>query len=181
MATVTGKLLNLNSQAPAGATVSFALIYPQKDIPRLPGQNDLLPFVSPSATVGSDGTFSISIIGNDQIQPDGTTYDVTYSSGSQSIKANYTITGSSFDLTSQTPNGASGGQVIVTASITVSVTPEAPGNFQVAHGLGRVPTAGIIQMTSSGTIWFQSPLMYDGTNLYLVASDGGVTAKILVW
>lgn len=138
MATVTGKLLNLNSQAPSAATVSFKLIYPSKDIPRLPGVNDLLPFVNPSANADVDGNFSISVIGNDQITPSGTTYDVTYASGSQSITANYTISGTTFDLTSATPNNTGSSQVIVTASITVNATPEAPGNFQVAHGLGRV-------------------------------------------
>jgi hypothetical protein len=64
---------------------------------------------------------------------------------------------------------------------TVSVAPSAPGNFTVAHMLGRVPVCAIIQMTSGGAIWFQAPTSYDGTNLYLVASDAGVTGKVIVW
>ena len=64
---------------------------------------------------------------------------------------------------------------------TVSVAPSVPGNCTVAHMLGRVPVCAIIQMTSGGAIWFQTPTSYDGTNLYLVASDAGVTGKVIVW
>jgi len=56
-----------------------------------------------------------------------------------------------------------------------------PGNVTAAHLLGREPLGAVIQMTSAGTMWFQSPTMYDGTNLYLAASDAGVTAKVLIW
>lgn len=67
------------------------------------------------------------------------------------------------------------------ARSTVALAPSAPGNFTVAHGLGVIPTAAIIQMTSTGAIWFQSATMYDATNLYLVASDTGLTgvARVL--
>ena len=51
----------------------------------------------------------------------------------------------------------------------------APGNFTLAHGLGRTPTAVLIEMTAAGVIWFQSGTRYDATNLYLVASDAGLT------
>ncbi len=63
----------------------------------------------------------------------------------------------------------------------VSVAPGAPGNFTVAHNLGRAPIGAVIQMTSSGAVWFQPSPLYDATNLYLVASDAGVTAKVQVW
>jgi len=63
----------------------------------------------------------------------------------------------------------------------VSVASSAPGNCTVPHLLGRVPLCAIIQMTSGGAIWFQTPTSYDGTNLYLVASDAGVTGKVIVW
>jgi hypothetical protein len=36
-------------------------------------------------------------------------------------------------------------------------------------------------MTSGGAIWFQAAGMFDGTNVYLVASDKGVTGKVQVW
>lgn len=57
----------------------------------------------------------------------------------------------------------------------IALAPSAPGNFTVAHGLGATPSYALIQMTSGGAIWFQSATRYDGTNLYLVASDAGIT------
>jgi len=85
------------------------------------------------------------------------------------------------------------GQVVTSGSAVTAVTqatpiygqvaaaPGAPGNFTLQHFLGRTPIGAAIQMTSGGAIWFQSTTMYDGTNLYLVASDAGVTAKVMVW
>jgi hypothetical protein len=63
----------------------------------------------------------------------------------------------------------------------ISVTSASPGNFSVAHLLGRAPRGAVIRMTSGGAIWFQAPTDLDATNLYLVASDAGVTAKVIVW
>jgi hypothetical protein len=63
----------------------------------------------------------------------------------------------------------------------VSLAPSDAGNFSVAHLLGRTPNGALIQMTSGAAIWFQSATLYDGTNLYLVASDAGVTAKVQIW
>jgi hypothetical protein len=63
----------------------------------------------------------------------------------------------------------------------VSVAPSAAGNCTVPHLLGRVPLCAIIQMTSGGAVWFQTPTSYDGVNLYLVASDAGVTGRVIVW
>lgn len=76
-------------------------------------------------------------------------------------------------LTSVTPATKLYGQV--------SAAPSAPGNFTVAHLLGRSPVGVSVFMTSGGAIWFQSPINFDATNLYLVASDTGVTAKVIVW
>jgi hypothetical protein len=63
----------------------------------------------------------------------------------------------------------------------VSVASSAAGNFTVPHLLGRVPVCAIIQMTSNAIIWFQTPTSYDGANLYLGASDAGVTGRVIVW
>lgn len=63
----------------------------------------------------------------------------------------------------------------------VSVTAPQPGNFTVAHRLGRKPVGALIRMTSAGAVWWQSPTDTDTTNLYLVASDTGVTAKVMLW
>jgi hypothetical protein len=63
----------------------------------------------------------------------------------------------------------------------ILVAPTAPGNFTVPHLLGRVPIGAHVRMTSPGAIWWQSPTDVDNVNLYLVASDAGVTAKVQVW
>jgi hypothetical protein len=63
----------------------------------------------------------------------------------------------------------------------IPVAPSGPGNFSVPHLLGRVPIGAQIRMTSPGAIWWQSPTDVDNVNLYLVASDAGVTAKVQVW
>lgn len=63
----------------------------------------------------------------------------------------------------------------------IPVAPSAPGNFTVAHLLGRVPVGASIRMTSAGAIWWQAPTDTDDLNLYLVTSDAGVTAKVQVW
>ncbi len=85
------------------------------------------------------------------------------------------------------------GQVVTSATAVTAVTqatvlfgqislaPTVPGNFTVAHLLGRKPLGAFIQMTSGGAIWFQSATMFDATNLYLVASDSNVTGKALLW
>lgn len=67
-----------------------------------------------------------------------------------------------------------------TAPTIVALTPTIGGNFTVAHGLSATPTYAVIQMTSDGEIWFQTP-QYDGTNLYLTASDGEITGNALVF
>ena len=64
----------------------------------------------------------------------------------------------------------------------VALAPNGPGNFTVAHGLGRIPQFALVQMTSGGLIWFQTPTRYDDTNLYLVSSDdANVTGNAEVW
>jgi hypothetical protein len=63
----------------------------------------------------------------------------------------------------------------------VALTPSAPGNFTVAHGLGVIPTSAAVQMTSGGQMWFQTPTRFDTTNLYLVASDSAITGNAVLF
>jgi hypothetical protein len=62
----------------------------------------------------------------------------------------------------------------------IAVTAPAAGSFNVAHHLGRAPLGALVSMTSSGVVWFQ-PTMWDSTDLLLVASEAGVTAKVEIW
>ena len=67
------------------------------------------------------------------------------------------------------------------ATVTINLAPSGPGNFTVAHGLGSTPSViPTLVMTSGGLIWFQQPIAYDATNLYLVSSGGAVTADAIV-
>lgn len=62
----------------------------------------------------------------------------------------------------------------------VALAPTAGGKFTVAHGLPVTPLAVFVQMATTGTsttddrIWLQSPLGFDSTSIYLVASNGGI-------
>jgi hypothetical protein len=61
-------------------------------------------------------------------------------------------------------------------------TPLPPGGaFTIPNTMGVVPVLAAIQATSAGKIWFQYPLAFDASNLYLVASDAGVTANLELW
>lgn len=62
---------------------------------------------------------------------------------------------------------------------TLAAAPIAPGNFSLAHGLSAAPSRIAITMTSAGGIWQQAAA--DATNVYLAASDAGVTATIYVF
>jgi hypothetical protein len=68
----------------------------------------------------------------------------------------------------------------VPADQAVALAPGAAGNFTVAHGLGTTPQLALVEMLSSGAIWFQST-PWDVTNLYLTASDDSVTGKAEVF
>jgi len=96
-------------------------------------------------------------------------------------------------LAAQNPGDAFIGIVVTNTTQVTSVTqaaslfseipvaPSAPGNFTVPHLLGRTPIGAHVRMTSPGAIWWQTPTDMDGLNLYLVASDAGVTAKVQIW
>lgn len=76
------------------------------------------------------------------------------------------------------PGPALGGGVAVI--VRIPLTPSAPGNFTVAHGLGARLKVAFIDMTTGGDIWFQ-PARYDATDLLLIASDAGVTGYADCW
>jgi hypothetical protein len=64
--------------------------------------------------------------------------------------------------------------------VELDAAPTDPGEFSIAHGLGRDPRMAVIYMTSGGDIWWQLT-RWDSVNLYLVASAAGLTAKVVVW
>jgi hypothetical protein len=66
------------------------------------------------------------------------------------------------------------------AQTQVAFTTSAPGNFTLPHNLGVIPGSVIFEFTSGGVVWFQNT-RYDAENLYLVASDAGVTGFAIVF
>lgn len=65
-------------------------------------------------------------------------------------------------------------------SVTLAVTSPSTGfaAFSVAHGLPSVPTSVQVQMTSGGVIWPDATVEADAANVYLHASDAGLTAMV---
>lgn len=61
----------------------------------------------------------------------------------------------------------------------LAAAPSAPGNFSIAHGLSAAPSRISILPTSAGAIWQQAAP--GATNVYLAASDAGVTATVYVF
>ena len=58
----------------------------------------------------------------------------------------------------------------------VPLAPADPGDFSVAHGLGVTPVLTLVQMTSAGAIWQDTPEA-DATNLHLTASAEDLTGN----
>ncbi len=184
--TVTGHVTDAAGNGLIGAVVYFRLVDSQKlqvfggDQPRVSGSETIFVPLADQVIAGAGGAFSIVLNGNDVISPTGTMYAVSYSyNGFAWGPIYYTITGTSFDLDSAIPGPAPAPPFVI--ALTMSVTSSAAGNFTVAHGLGRVPNFAIITPTSGGSIWFQQPTMYDASNLYLIASDASVSAKIYLF
>jgi hypothetical protein len=66
-------------------------------------------------------------------------------------------------------------------SHTFLVAPHDAGNFTAKHGAGCKPSDVTITMTAGGNMWLQSPTSWDETNVYLVSSGEGLSARVMVW
>src|SRR2546422_5429357 len=106
--TVTGKLLDPQGNAIVSGHARFLLInFGIGNLPRVQGTNLVVNVTPIDVLAALDGTFSATIQGNDTITPNGTLYQVTlYAGGQVFLSANYSITGSTFDLNTATPLGA---------------------------------------------------------------------------
>jgi len=86
------------------------------------------------------------------------------------------------DADDQTDLSGGGGTPTVTQILVTSPDPPAAGGlFQVAHGLATTPNDVEVKMTSDGSIRFQIGTLWDDTNVYLVASAGGLTCVLVLW
>ncbi len=76
------------------------------------------------------------------------------------------------------PSSLSSTVITGAASAELAIPSTTAGDFSLAHGLPVTPSEAWIQITSNGLIRFQ-PSRYDGTNVYLNASDDGLTGYVV--
>src|SRR6266568_8882907 len=106
--TVTGTVMDSQGNPIAGAIVRLQLENcGAGGVCTLSGGGGIVSTLPVSTTTAADGTFSIVVNGNDALTPAGTFYEVRYIAQSGTIySANYSITGTSFNLNNATPLGA---------------------------------------------------------------------------
>src|SRR5690348_15081867 len=102
--TVTGTVYDSGGAAVSGAAISFRLInIGRGNVARQSGTSIVAPTLE-AATSAADGTFTITLVGNDAITPAGTLYEmVIRGPGFTYGPFDYLITGSVADLNSLTP------------------------------------------------------------------------------
>ena len=106
--TVTGTLIDSTGNPIANGKLTFLIQnYGVGNIPRVQGAGIVVQTTPIVATASAEGEFSVTIQGNDTITPTGTYYQVTFYNGNAVyLQANYSITGSSANLSALTPLGA---------------------------------------------------------------------------
>ncbi len=72
-------------------------------------------------------------------------------------------------------------QYLASVPIEFVIPSTTRGDFQIAHGLSRVPRRAIPVSDSAGLIRLQNPVRFDATYIYLNASDDGLTGFVEVW
>jgi hypothetical protein len=77
MATLTGKLESILTEAVESGSIVIALCGYGPQVPRLQGQSLLARVTTQEIEAGSNGTFTAEVPGNDEIAPAGTYYTVT--------------------------------------------------------------------------------------------------------
>jgi hypothetical protein len=98
--TVTATLADISGNAPQNSFLRFRLRGFQGFVPRVLGTAVMAETQIDAAPAG-DGTLTVDIYGNDNIDPSNTWYTVEYwSNGRISSSANFLIIGTSFDLDS---------------------------------------------------------------------------------
>lgn len=102
--TVTGKVADAAGNPVPGATVNFALINIGRGNIALESGTSIVAPALVTATSGTNGAFSIALVGNDAITPNGTLYQVVIrGAGITYGPFVYSITGATADLDSLVP------------------------------------------------------------------------------
>lgn len=170
---VSGTIETILGVAVNSGTVVFQLTNFSNAVPHISGQTLLVP--TPVAIpIASDGTFSVSLEGNDLISPSNTLYAVTYQTTEGAFGPYlYSITGSAVNLDSAIPVGTPAAPqfdspfklVIPTGAIDgVNVTFTLPSSTSAgqlvlvfAGGVLQNPGASNDYVISGATITFNVP------------------------
>jgi hypothetical protein len=116
-----------------------------------------LPPGGPYVDDGSNGKISVIVIANRQ--------------AAHAALTDPTTTSTPADVTAFVTTG------LATKELAIPSTTR--GDFSLAHGLSSAPTSAWIQITNDGLIRFQTT-RYDATNVYLNASDDGLTGYVIL-
>lgn len=97
-------------------------------------------------------------------------------------QAGYVYMGSILANAAGTGSGGGGGgsNPSVSTAVQIPIPSTTRGDFSIAHGLGTTPQDVDIKIQSDGLIRFQSPTMWDATNVYLNASDDGLIGTLVI-
>lgn len=97
-------------------------------------------------------------------------------------QAGYVYMGSIVATASGTASGGGSGGSNPTGATTVQIPIPSTtrGDFSIAHGLGKTPSDVDIKIQSDGLIRFQTSQLWDATNVYLNASDDGLTGTLVI-
>ncbi|HET9179017.1 MAG TPA: carboxypeptidase-like regulatory domain-containing protein [Terriglobia bacterium] len=182
--TVTGTVRDSAGNAVSGAAISFRLInIGRGNVARDSGTSIVAPALV-TASSASDGTFSVTLVGNDQIAPAGTLYEVVMRGpGFTYGPFDYSIIGPSADLNSLTPEASypntpsqiAASQLSPPAGCSASQVLEWTGTVWqcAASGSGAQHQVNGTNVTANATINFESSAPADGLTLTFANPSAG--------
>src|SRR5690348_878060 len=176
--TVSGTVYDSAGNAVSGAAISFRLInIGRGNVARESGTSMVTPALV-SATSAADGTFRVTLVGNDAITPAGTLYEVVIRGpGFTYGPFDYSITGASADLNSLTPE-ASFPNTASQVATSQLVPPSGCAGGQALQWTGSAWTcataaasaggsSGQIQINNGGAFGGAASATYNSTSGYL--------------
>jgi hypothetical protein len=176
--TVSGNLQTLTSGQIAQGRVIFQLTNTGTGNPIGVSGTSIFPALVYSVMTGPDGSFSVSLWGNDNITPANTLYAVTYRDpqGNELGPILYSIVGSAANLNTLTAISTTLPPVfMVSGSLTLAISNQST-NFTVANfaTLYRVTTAA-----STITVTLPTAIGFPGQLFIVKKIDSGVGTAIL--
>jgi len=188
--TITGNVLTLGLSGSANAKVVFRLENFGSNLPRTLGTGTFVPTELVCSTSGTDCTISAAgvvagtIIGNDDIDPSGTYYRVCFYGGTREVRcANFSVTGSSFNLDSASPLSSTAVQAVTPTQIHrayVHTQSVASTSWTINHAFSDINTPCDFYNASEQRIFPDLVTQTDANNVtaaWVVAQTG----KAICW